>query len=153
MQLEHAPTHLRAQPSWLLNRAALSAQRLVTEAFGRVQAHRRQYAVLAALEESGPASQAELGRWCGIDRSDMVALLDELVTQHLVGRRTDPADRRRNVVTLTAGGRRRLRTLEQVVAEVQAELLAPLTSAEAKQLTRLLTKLVEHHAERPALPT
>ena len=109
-------------------------------------AHRQHYAVLSALAEFGPASQAELGRRCSIDRSDMVALVNELTAREQVERTPDPADRRRNVVTLTPGGIRRLRQLDKVVGEVQAELLAPLSTGERDQLVRLLTRVLEHHA-------
>ena len=36
------------------------------------------FTVLVALDEHGPASQAELGRRLWIDRSDMVAVLNDL---------------------------------------------------------------------------
>ena len=70
---------MRGLPSWLLNQAALAANRLVADGLeGAVGAHRSQFAVLSALDEFGPASQADLGRRSGIDRSDMVALVNAL---------------------------------------------------------------------------
>jgi DNA-binding MarR family transcriptional regulator len=74
----------------------------------------------------------------------MVALVNALSRDGLVERRPDAADRRRNVVSITAAGGRRLRALEAVVARLQAELLAPLAAAERRQLVRLLHRLVEH---------
>lgn len=99
-------------------------------------AHRSHYALLAALDEFGSASQAGLGRRCGIDRSDMVALVNALADQHLVGRAQDVEDRRRNVITITPQGRRHLRELDGRVTEVQAELLAPLSSREREHLVQ-----------------
>ncbi|WCB91714.1 hypothetical protein DSM104299_00387 [Baekduia alba] len=49
---------------------------------------------------------------------------------------------------LTAKGRQRLKRLDAKVEQGQDELLQPLTPAERKALTRLLTRLVEHHADR-----
>ncbi len=106
-----------------------------------VGAHRSHYSVLAALQEFGPSSQAELGRRCSVDRSDMVALLDELSGAGHVRRTPDPDDRRRNVVTLTATGRRRLDRLDRVVTAAQDELLAPLSATERRQLVDLLARL------------
>jgi DNA-binding MarR family transcriptional regulator len=59
------------------------------------------------LEELGPASQAALGRRSGIHLSDMVAAINELADRGLVERAPDPADRRRNIISLTAGTRPR----------------------------------------------
>jgi len=57
-----------------------------------------------------------------------------------------PADGRRNVITITRAGTAHLRRLEELLAEVQDELLAPLSPADRRQLTRLLTRILEHHA-------
>jgi DNA-binding MarR family transcriptional regulator len=146
VDIDAAPARLRRLPSWLLNQSALAAQRLVADGLGAVGAHRSHYAVLAALDEFGADSQAALGRRSGIDRSDMVALVDRLADDGLVDRRPDPADRRRNVVTLAPAGRRRLRGIDAAVGRVQDDLLAPLSSRERDQLVALLTRVVEHNA-------
>jgi DNA-binding MarR family transcriptional regulator len=98
------------------------------------------------LEECGPASQAALGRRGGIDRSDVVAAINELVEGGLVERARDPADRRRNVVTITPAGVGQLRRLDKVLAGIQDELLAPLSSEDRDELARLLRRVVGHHA-------
>jgi DNA-binding MarR family transcriptional regulator len=146
MRTDTAPSRLRVLPSWLLNQAALPAQRLGAEALRAVGAQRSHVAVLAALDEFGPASQADLGRRCAIDRSDMVALINDLSGQGLVRREPDPADRRRNVITITGHGRDRLGALDGVLADVQDGLLAPLSADERRQLVGLLTQIVDHHA-------
>lgn len=146
MEIESAPSHLRALPSWLLNQASLPAQRLVSEKLNTLGAHRSHYSLLASLDEFGPASQAALTRRSGIDRSDMVALINHLAAEELVRRAPDPEDRRRNVITITPAGRRHLRQLERLLAVAQDELLTPLTSPEREELVRLLTQIVEHHS-------
>lgn len=146
MDSEQASSRLRALPSWLLNQSALRAQRLVTDGLGAVGAHRHHYAVLAALDEFGPDSQAALGRRAGIDRSDMVALVNELSGAGLLARAADANDRRRNLVTITPAGRRRLRTLDAVLADIQDDLLAPLSRDERDQLVGALTRVVDRAA-------
>ncbi|MFF1275664.1 MarR family winged helix-turn-helix transcriptional regulator [Streptomyces marokkonensis] len=147
---EPAPARLRAIPSRLLAGAALVADRLVGERLAAEGAHKWHFAVLVTLAEAGPASQAELSRRTGVYRSDMVAVLNELADTACVRRDPDPADRRRNVITLTPAGRRRLERLDALIEDAQDELLAPLAPAERDELTRLLAALTEHH--RPAHP-
>jgi MarR family transcriptional regulator, lower aerobic nicotinate degradation pathway regulator len=142
-----APARLRALPSWLINQAVLPANRLVTEGLAGARMRRHHYSLLAALDEIGPASQAELSRRTTIDRSDMVATVNDLAQQRLVQRVPDPADRRRNVVTITPTGRRQLRKLDRLLAKVQDALLAPLSADERTQLIALLTRVVDHHAK------
>ena len=144
------PARLRHAPSWLLGQASLHSHRLLSERFAANGARGHHYRLLATLEEFGPSSQAELGRRTGIDRSDIVAALNEMAAAHLVERSPDPADRRRNVITLTETGRRRLKELDGVLAEIQDALLAPFTPAERATLTDLLTRLVDHHARTDA---
>ncbi|MFD9354055.1 MarR family winged helix-turn-helix transcriptional regulator [Streptomyces sp. NPDC060031] len=144
------PARLRELPSRLLGQASAQAQRLVAEGLNGADARKWHYAALVALEEFGPASQAALSGRTGIHRSDLVAVINELAERELVERTPDPADRRRNVITLTPLGLRRLRKLEQLLAAAQEELLSPLSATEREQLTRLLGRLVEHHARADA---
>ncbi|WP_306204997.1 MarR family winged helix-turn-helix transcriptional regulator [Actinoplanes sp. RD1] len=141
------PKRWERLPSWLLTQAAGHAHRLVGEGFAAVQARGYHYRLLAALADEGPASQATLGRRSGIHLSDMVATINELAAAGLVERTPDPGDRRRNVVSLTAAGRRQLLRLEKRLAETQEQLLAPLSPGQRRQLTDLLSTLIEHHRQ------
>ncbi|MFJ2562643.1 MarR family winged helix-turn-helix transcriptional regulator [Streptomyces sp. NPDC087568] len=142
---EPTPARLRAIPSRLLAGAAVVADRLVSERLAAEGARKWHFAVLVALAEAGAASQAELSRRTGIYRSDMVAVLNELAAAECIRREPDPSDRRRNVITLTPTGRRRLERLDTLVSDAQRELLAPLTPVQQDELTHLLTTLIEHH--------
>jgi DNA-binding MarR family transcriptional regulator len=139
-------------PSRLLGMSSLVADRLVAQRLAPLDAHKWDYAVLASLREFGPASQATLSRRTGIYRSDLVALINGLTEAALVERTTDPADGRRNVVSMTAKGRRQLARLDKVVADVQDELLAPLNRGEREQLVGLLSRVLDHHRDRPGIP-
>jgi len=127
--------------SWLLNQAAARANRLVAAEFGQAGSRSR-YPVLAGLSEFGPISQAELGRRVGIDRSDMVALLNGLERDGLAVRAPDENDRRRNALRITPAGEQALLALDDLVDRGQAALLAPLTEEEREQLARLLRRLL-----------
>jgi MarR family transcriptional regulator, lower aerobic nicotinate degradation pathway regulator len=140
------PARLREMPSWLLSQAAAHAHRLLTERLATAGARGYHYRLLAALQELGPASQAALGRRTGIDRSDVVAALNDLAARGWVERSPDPTDRRRNVVSLTPAGTAHFRRLDRLVVGVQAELLAPLSPAERRLLRGLLARVLEHHS-------
>jgi MarR family transcriptional regulator, lower aerobic nicotinate degradation pathway regulator len=127
--------------TWLLSRANARAQGLLADAFAAEGVRGYHFRLLAALDQYGPASQADLGRHTGIDRSDVVATLNDLVERRLAERAPDPTDRRRNVVTLTARGATTLDRLDAVLDGVQDAVLAPLTATERKTLVRLLAKL------------
>ena len=146
--MARAPARLRRLPSWLLNQAALHAQRLVAEAFAQAGVRRYHFSVLVALAEDGPASQAILGRRLWIDRSDMVAVINDLERDGLVARVRDERDRRRNLVRITPTGTRALKRLDARVQDAQAALLEPLSASERGELEGLLARVVEHHSEK-----
>jgi len=139
------PERVAARPTWLLNRAHARSATLLHAGFETAGDGLRgyHYRLLAALEQWGPASQADLGRDTGIDRSDVTAALLELEQRELVERRVDPDHRRRNIVTITSAGRTALLALDHVIEQIQRDVLAPLTEAEQHQLVALLTRLVE----------
>ncbi|MGW5241032.1 MarR family winged helix-turn-helix transcriptional regulator [Monashia sp. NPDC004114] len=149
------PAHLGPDPARLATRATWLVSRLHARAFGLLsagfEAHESglrgyHYRLLAALEERGPASQANLGRSTSLDRSDVTNALNDLESRGLVARAVDPTHRRRNIVTITTEGTATLADLDNVVDEVQRAFLAPLTTAQQRQLLSLMTQLL---AERP----
>lgn len=142
MLTEDAPERLRAQPAWLLAQASRRVTRTVADRLAGVGAHRTHHAALAALAETSPCSQASLARRCGVDRSDMVALVERLTEDGHVAREPDPDDRRRYRLSLTPAGERRLRELDAVVAAAQGDALHPLSAAERDWLAHLLTTVV-----------
>ncbi|MFJ1588243.1 MarR family winged helix-turn-helix transcriptional regulator [Streptomyces sp. NPDC088197] len=141
------PARLRNLRTRLLSLAAIRSDRLVNEELTREGARKWHYAVLATLEEFGPASQAELSGRTGIYRSDMVAVVNELAESGLLERSPNPADRRQNIIALTEPGRRRLLKLDGLLTEVEDQVLAPLSEPERAELARLLTAVVDHHGQ------
>ncbi|MEU2515682.1 MarR family winged helix-turn-helix transcriptional regulator [Streptomyces syringium] len=144
---EPALTRIRSLPSWLLGRASARGRRLVGEALAREGMRMPHHAVLSAVADLGPVAQAELGRTTGFDPKDMVGILNDLQADGLVTRTPDPGDRRKNAITITREGRRRLTRLAKLGDEANEALLAPLTPAEREQFLTLLTRVVE--AEGP----
>ena len=140
-----APARLTGKPTWLISQVSTHAHRLLTEKLATAGARGYHYRLLAALQEFGPASQASLGRRTSMDRSDVVAAINELASRGQVERTPDPADHRRNVITITPAGTAHLQRLDGLLTDVQGELLAPLAPDERTMLTLLLARLLEYH--------
>ena len=143
MEMEEAPARLRGKPSWLISKASARAHRLIAEAMAAAGGRAYHFAILAALDEFGPDSQVRIGQRCGIDQSDMNAMLNELTEQGHVARAVDPSDRRRNLITLTPAGQRRLDELDTALSRVQGDLLNALSAAERDHLAVLLTRVLD----------
>jgi DNA-binding MarR family transcriptional regulator len=139
-----APSRIRDRPTWLISRSYARSHGLLNDSFANSGSGLKSYhyRLLAALEEWGPASQADLGRSTSVDRSDVVAILSELQRRGLIERKVDPENRRRNIVSITRAGSEKLRALDKVIDEVQERVLEPLSQTERRQLTKLLRKLV-----------
>jgi DNA-binding MarR family transcriptional regulator len=146
--LPQPPARLRSLVSWQTGRVATLGTRLT----GRRMplGARADFAVLAALEEYGALSQAEIGRRLGLDRNDVNGILNRLERDGRVQRRADPADRRRNVVTITDVGVRYLEEIQAHADDVQAELLGALDESERRQLQALLAKVLDGHQPQPS---
>jgi len=142
------PTRVKDRPTWLISRAYARSSGLLNAGFEAHGSGLRSYhyRLLAALEEWGPASQADLGRSTGIDRSDVTAALAELESRTLIERTVDPEHKRRNIVTLTPEGREQLRDLDTVLDAIQDELLAPLTATQRRQFITLMSRLLDDSA-------
>jgi MarR family transcriptional regulator, lower aerobic nicotinate degradation pathway regulator len=139
------PSRIQDRPTWLISRTYARSHKALTDGFEASGTGLRSYhyRLLAALEEAGPASQANLGRYTSVDRSDVVTVLSELERLGLAQRTVDPDNRRRNVVSITRAGSKQLRALDNVIDEVQERVLAPLSQSERRQLMKLLRKLAD----------
>jgi DNA-binding MarR family transcriptional regulator len=100
-----------------------------------------QFAALAKLYEVGPCSQNQLGRLIYLDAATIKGVVDRLSGRGFVTALSDPKDRRRLAVALTARGKSVTEEAIKVAAEITAETLAPLTAEEQRIVTRLLNKL------------
>lgn len=143
-----APERLRALVSWQANKVATLGTRLTARHMPLTA--RADFAVLAALHEYGPLSQAELGRRLGLDRNDISTILSRLDQERAVTRTPDPDNQRRNVVRVARAGLRRLADLQVRADAVQDELLEGLQGSERAQLIALLDKVLSVHPAQPA---
>jgi DNA-binding MarR family transcriptional regulator len=144
------PRELVKSTSFLLKRLGYAIKERTMDAFEQRGANPYQHGILCSLSESRAETQSQIADALGYDRSWLVGLLDELEEEGLIERKPDPADRRRNIVTLKPEGESRLLEFRAVSKQVEDDFLAPLSKAERTQLHQLLQKLAEHHDPRYA---
>ncbi len=137
------PDRVSERPTWILSRAFARSSALLAAGFEAHGDGLRGYhfRLLAALEQWGPESQADLSRDTGIDRSDVTAALNELESRGYVERKVDPGHKRRNIVTLTPQGADEMLRLDRVIEGIQEAVLAPLTAAQRREFISLLSRL------------
>lgn len=97
-----------------------------------------------AMERNG-VNQRELAEGMGIEAPTLVRHLDRLEHDGLVERQRDPHDRRAIRVRVTPAGRKRFRSLVDVMAASNNELKSLLSPAEERAFARVLTRIREHY--------
>jgi DNA-binding MarR family transcriptional regulator len=80
------------------------------------------YAILARVAREGPLPLGRLAGRLALDRTTLSRELQPLLDGGLAGLAADDGDRRRKIVTLTRGGKRRVERARPLWAAAQAEL-------------------------------
>lgn len=86
-------------------------------------------------------SQIELATAIGLEGSSLVRLLDMLVAQGLIERKTPANDRRVKLVYLTPAGRQTAASIRQRVAAIEDALLADLDAQTAYAMLQALDRI------------
>ncbi|HEY8615281.1 MarR family transcriptional regulator [Phenylobacterium sp.] len=144
---------LDKSPSHLLHRAQQVAVDIYAEVFGPEGVTQRQYAVLAAAADHEGATQTDLVRITGIDRSTLADMAARMIRKGLLERERSAADARANTVRLTEQGRATLEAARPLMAEADARLLKLIAGGGRRTaLVGLLRDLVREQeaAQRPA---
>jgi MarR family transcriptional regulator, lower aerobic nicotinate degradation pathway regulator len=144
------PEELVASPVFLLKRLGFTAKDRTLKAYESIDLHPYHHAILVVLDEGSRETQGSIADSLGYDRGQLVGLLDELEERGLVERRRDPNDRRRHLVSLTSDGKKALRRVRALAAEIENEFLSPLSEKERATLHGLLLQLAEKHEPRCA---
>jgi DNA-binding MarR family transcriptional regulator len=136
------PPSMRDRVPFLLFRASAMSLALASEMLAPMALNARQVGILTMVTELEPMTQKNLGDALGIDRTTMVALLDDLEAKGHVIRQRHPRDRRAFLVHPTDPGRRAQAAAVSILDEQQRRFLAPLTPAERGQLADLIKRLL-----------
>lgn len=84
---------------------------------------------------------SELGERIRLDSATMTGLLDRLMKQGLIERRSSEKDRRINHIYLTDRGKELQTTLEHKIIEINEAILRHFSDEEAEQLKKMLIKI------------
>jgi MarR family transcriptional regulator, lower aerobic nicotinate degradation pathway regulator len=127
---------------YLLAIAGAAARRRWVEMLASFDVTPSQFKVILALGEMDSLGQRQLAELIDVDPRNCVPIVDSLAGRDLLSREIDSTDRRRRVLRLTAKGRRLAQELESVNAELEADLMSPLSAKEHSGLHRMLTAIV-----------
>lgn len=136
------PPSMRDRVPFLLFRASAKSIALANQMLAELALNARQVGILTLVTEWEPMTQKDLGDVLGIDRTTMVALLDDLEEKGYAARQRHPHDRRAFLVHPTEAGRRAKVAAVRILDEQQRQFLAPLGVAEREQLAVLLKRLL-----------
>jgi MarR family transcriptional regulator, lower aerobic nicotinate degradation pathway regulator len=142
------PQELLGSTVFLLKRLGDAAKERAVSGYVLAGCSPYHHAVLALLAEGARETQTAIADALGVDRSQLVGILDELEERGLVERRRDPNDRRRHVVNMTPEGKRTLARHRAIIKRIDDEFLAPLDDASREALHGLLLHLASHHDPR-----
>lgn len=100
-----------------------------------------EWRLLAFLHENGRSVAGEIASRTWMDKAQISRVLEALVERGLVSREADPLHRQRQLVALTAKGRRLHAQAFEATRRLQSELLLALSPSERKGLFGALNKL------------
>jgi|SRR5947209_4535934 len=145
---EECPECLTGNLKWLLAQAHFALAREMTAALEPLGITPRGHAVLGAAT-GGRHTQKQLAELVGLDKTTMVAALDELEAAGFARRVPLASDRRAHVIEVTPEGRRKFAAATKVVKRVQADVLAGLGETEGEAFMDTLARLVRDRLSEP----
>ena|SRR6516165_6178461 len=97
--------------------------------------------LMAQLDKTpGGMTLGQLSSRMMVSNGNVTGLAERLVAQGLLDRKPSPSDRRAQIVSLTAEGRRAFRAMARAHENWIAEIFAGLTPVEIDELMRLMAK-------------
>ena len=95
-------------------------------------------------------TQGRLAELSGLDKTTMVATIDELERQGLAERRPAPSDRRARVIAVTPKGEEVVARGREIVSRVQEDILGELPEEQRELFVDALSRLVGGGLGTPA---
>ena len=141
------PATLSQWLSVLLNRAAQETRDLFNSYLSPLHLTSKGFAVLSLLQEQPASSQIDLAHLLHIDRTTMVAVIDDLERHHFVMRTRHPYDRRLYLITLTPAGQEVYQHAQQGAKRSEEAYFSCFTQEQKEQLRILLQQLLQKNSD------
>lgn len=130
---------------WMVHRLARSLDMAMDARLVDLDLSVPQFAVMMTVLELDGLSQAEIGQRFAMPAYTISRAIDHLEAKGFVERRPHPTSRRTLTIHATDAGKDLRERLFAIVAEVNAELVAPLSHADQEHFRRLLVDLTQSH--------
>ncbi len=130
---------LKKSPGHLLRRAQQYSHDLYSKDVGSSGPTPRQFEVLHVVAQNAGLSQTDLVRHTGIDRSTLADMIARMMKKGLLSRKRTKEDARANAVSITASGRRILKSAESKVNKSDKAVLAALPKTQQAAFMKALT--------------
>jgi len=140
-------THLdvATAPGHLIRRAQQIAVAIFAEHLAAADITPVQFAILNALRDTPEIDQVSLAKRVAFDPATSGSVIGRLEAKGWLRRQSHATDRRRKLLVITPQGVQALDSMQGAVAQVQAQILAPLSPDEQSQFVDLLARLVAGH--------
>lgn len=129
--------------SVLANHASRKLHSMYSEQFGLSVMGWR---IMAVIGNHAPISAKAMCEMMATDAVTLSRGIDQLYGKGLVRRKTDPADRRRQLISLTKKGMEVFDRIVPLYYAVEQAMLSALDEADQAHIHRIMPKIVEHSA-------
>nr|WP_295662402.1 MarR family transcriptional regulator [Polymorphobacter sp.] len=132
---------LRSFAGYHLRRAAVVFAANFANAMQTTKVRQVQFGIMSVVAANPGMNQGTVGRALGIQRANMVTLINELVDRDFIARNGSIGDRRVVSLSLTAAGEAALADCLAPIAAHEEAMLANLDANEREQLIDLLDRI------------
>ena len=145
---DHAPERTERDITGLLNMAGHALSNRLAAALADVDLTPRMQCVLVhALEEE--RTQIQLAALADLDKTTMVATIDDLEARGLAERRPSAIDRRARIIAVTDKGQAAAAEGQRIVDRVHGEALGDLSAADRSAFVETLGRLADNKGAGP----
>lgn len=129
---------------YVLRRAQVAVFRDFFSAFEPYDIKPAQYSILTIIERNPGLKQTQVADALGIQRTNFVAMIDELEARGLLRRDESPGDRRSYALVLTAQGEALIPKLHATSEKHEARIVEALGVKQRREIAAALSALAAH---------
>lgn len=138
-------THL---VGYATTRAAVALKKSFSKHLGPLDLKAVEFSILVLVDTNGEVNQKQLGQALDVSAPNLAVTLDRMVERGWVRRERSEADRRAQLVRLTAAGQALIRRAREIGKTMEADALKVLSAAEQALLIELLQRVAQGRRSR-----